>query len=618
MNLTGLGGQGSGGTNAGLYIDTVGLTVNFGSNNNNALNFLNCIGGFVGSNNYGVGVFGAVTTNGTGATQFLNATGGGNGTGTNNDGLHFAANYSAPAIIAEATGGFGFGTSPTTGNVGINVTSGVTLGGANTNQIHLVGSSLGTNSYEFGIEINGGTVQVDAGGAIYLRGNGGGAYNGAGGNNYGVYKNSATLIAPGGSTVSGYGGMGSAGMNVGVYGDPNVNGPLTYANAVGGTGGNNNYGVWLPTPLNVINGGLTFLNVAGGGTAGSNNNYGVYVQAAVTATSIIASDVFGGPGSSNDIGFYISGAGASLGASFTNVLTITAGSLGTGTGEVGIQVDTGGTIQVGDGGTMNLVGTGGGLYNGTGTNNHGVSLAAAILTAGNGGSPATAINISGIGGHGSGGVNYGVNIATSLAVNLNNTSPTSSLNFNNCIGGTGGNGNNGVNFGIGLTMVNGSLNFLDVVGGGTAGSSSNFGLNISGVTVTAPVITGRDLAGGPGSGSNYGLNIGSSSTASQLGTSITNVLTISATSLGSGSNEYGINIFGTGGTSSVVVGSGATLALTGTGGGIYNGTGSNNYGIHLNNAIITSSGAGATTMTLTGLGGQGSNTNAGVYIDALV
>ena len=191
-----------------------------------------------------------------------------------------------------------------------------------------------------------------------------------------------------------------------------------------------------------------------------------------------------------------------------------------------------------------------------------------------------------------GAVNYGANIGTSFAVNLNNTNPTSALNFTNCVGGTGGNNNIGVQFGAGLTMVNGLLNFLNVVGGGTSGSSFNFGLNISGVTVTAPVISGRDIAGGPGSGSNYGLNIGSSSAASQLGTSITNVLTISATSLGSGSNEYGINIFGTGGTSSVVVGSGATLALTGTGGGVYNGTGTLNHGIYLNSATLTTSGAG--------------------------
>ena len=43
---------------------------------------------------------GTVTTTGTGLTE-LNATGGGNGIGTNNNGLHFAANYSAPDIIAE-------------------------------------------------------------------------------------------------------------------------------------------------------------------------------------------------------------------------------------------------------------------------------------------------------------------------------------------------------------------------------------------------------------------------------------------------------------------------------------------------------------------------------------
>ena len=125
------------------------------------------------------------------------------------------------------------------------------------------------------------------------------------------------------------------------------------------------------------------------------------------------------------------------------------------------------------------------------------------------------------------------------------------------MGGTGGNTNHGVNFGIGLTQVNGSLNFLNVVGGGTATSVNNFGLNISGVTVTAPVITGRDLAGGPGSGGNYGLNVGSAGAPSQLGSAITNVLTISANSLGSGTGEYGINLFGSASfTSTVMVGSG--------------------------------------------------------------
>ena len=71
MTLTGLGGSGSN-TNAGVYIDTSGLAVNFGSNTNNQLNFLNCIGGFVGSNNYGVYVGGTIaTTTGTGLNAVL-------------------------------------------------------------------------------------------------------------------------------------------------------------------------------------------------------------------------------------------------------------------------------------------------------------------------------------------------------------------------------------------------------------------------------------------------------------------------------------------------------------------------------------------------------------------
>ena len=77
-------------------------------------------------------------------------------------------------------------------------------------------------------------------------------------------------------------------------------------------------------------------------------------------------------------------------------------------------------------------------------------------------------------------------------------------------------------------------------------------------------------------------------------------------------NEYGINV-----GAPVVVGSGATLNLTGLGGGVYsNSSGTLNHGIYLNGATLTSSGTGATTMTLTGLGGQGSGTNAGVYIGA--
>ena len=416
MTVTGLGGQGSGGTNAGAYIDAGGLTVSFGSNANNGLNFLNCIGGFVGSQNYGVGVFGVVNTTG-GVTQFLNACGGGNGAGQNNDGLHFAANYLATAVVAQATGGFGHGMVgvPTSGNVGIYVGSGVTVGGANANQIHLTGSSLGTGSYEFGIALISGTLQVNNNGTISLKGIGGGLYNSTGGNNYGVQEVSATLATGtnGIINVSGSGGYGSGGHNTAVVVDLTVNDPtITYSNIVGGFGGSFNYGVEFATSLNVVDGTINFFNVVGGsGGAGSTDNNGVNIDVGVSvaANAIVAQDCYGGQGTARDIGFNINGNLGSL-ATGTYEITIAAGSLGTGSNEYGIQV-LNSAVQVTDGGTVSFNGSGGGLYNnGTGTANHGVNLSGAAFSAGNGGTKATSVTISGIGGTGLVGVNHGVNL----------------------------------------------------------------------------------------------------------------------------------------------------------------------------------------------------------------
>ena len=616
MNLTGLGGQGSGGTNAGLYIDTLGLTVKFGSSNSNQLNFLNCIGGFVGSNNYGIGVFGPVTTNGTGATQFLNATGGGNGVGTNNDGLHFAANYSAPDIFAEATGGYGFGTVLNTGNTGVFVASGFTLGGPNSNQIHLTGSSLGTGSFEFGIDIDAGTVQVGTGGTISLRGNGGGTYNGSGSNNYGVELQSATLATGTGGTInfSGYGGSGSGGSNYGVNVDLNVTDPImNFTNLVGGSGGNNNYGVNFATPLIVASGQINFLNVAGGGTTGSSGNNGVNVAATVSAPVIIAQDVFGGPGVSMDIGFNIA---ANFGSSATTQISITAGSIGTGNSEYGIQVASGATVQVGDGGTIALIGTGGGTYTGFGSFNYGVNLNGATLTAGNGGSPATTITVTGIGGSGGSGFNNGVNIATSFAVNLNNTNSGSSLNFTNCIGGTGngsiisGSQNYGVIFTTPLALANGALNFRNCVGG-TGAFGGNHGVFVELTTVSAPSIIATDCLGGPGfgnTGSTFG-DFGFGVNGGTLGSSGTFEISISGGSLGVGSGEVGIQIR----SSTVQVGDGGTITFNGTGGGLYTGTGTSNDGVQLFGATLTAGtgGSGLATINITGVGGSGSSNNRG-------
>ena len=63
-------------------------------------------------------------------------------------------------------------------------------------------------------------------------------------------------------------------------------------------------------------------------------------------------------------GVYV-GSGITLGGSTANQIRLTGSSLGTGSFEFGIKVDSTGVIQVGDGGTLSLKGSGGGLYNGT-------------------------------------------------------------------------------------------------------------------------------------------------------------------------------------------------------------------------------------------------------------
>ena len=76
-----------------------------------------------------------------------------------------------------------------------------------------------------------------------------------------------------------------------------------------------------------------------------------------------------------------------------------------------------------------------------------------------------------------------------------------------------------------------------------------------------PRLIALDIMGGPGNGGNYGLNVASSQV---FGGTATNSITVVAGSLGTGGNEYGINIAGT-----VQGGDGCTITLNGTGGGLY-------------------------------------------------
>ena len=173
-----------------------------------------------------------------------------------------------------------------------------------------------------------------AGGAavnqIVLTGIGG---NGTGGNHFGV------RLASGSSFV--------------VDGTNNQN-SLTFLNCSGGMGGNANRGISIESNISLSNGSIIFNNVSGGGDSASSSNYGIFITGTstqVNAPVILMTDVYGGPGNSNNYGLYIL-SGRTLGSSSTNQIHVSAGSLGTVNSNHGIYLD--GRILVGDGGEINI------------------------------------------------------------------------------------------------------------------------------------------------------------------------------------------------------------------------------------------------------------------------
>ncbi|TPW18436.1 MAG: hypothetical protein FD130_244, partial [Halothiobacillaceae bacterium] len=254
---------------------------------------------------------------------------------------------------------------------------------------------------------------VGDGGTIELNGTGGGLYStSSGANNYGIYLSSATLTAGNGGSLTnainftGIGGTGLTGSHYGVYGAAslsiNLNGSgnsdiVNFTNCIGGTGGNSNYGVNLATDLTLAHGTLRFINLTGGGP--SQSNHGLVITATIAAPVILGTDLYGGPGigvvGTGNYGLYI-GSGGTIGDATLSYLTLSGGSLGIGSSEVGIVVDAGGAIVVSSQGTITLIGMGGGLYSAATAQNYGVFINGGSLTAGN------SITITGIGGVGTG------------------------------------------------------------------------------------------------------------------------------------------------------------------------------------------------------------------------
>jgi hypothetical protein len=532
---------------------------------------------------------------------------------------------------------------------------------------------------------------------------------GSGGSNDGV-NFSGILDMAGTSTlnyINCYGGSGVGGHNIGVVFAPNV--ASTYgttptisfnhcSGGIGSGGGPNNIGLTVSgvtTPL-ASNATFTFFDIAGGSIGAGNSgitfsgltvntgniilrdilgggipsvanfNTGVTVEAGTTLTapSIQAYNIVGGPGTGNDYGFFVQG---TVGTVATTTLNIVATSVGNSANSIGIYVDDGGKIQIGDGGTLQLIGTGS-VSEVAPNGNDGIFFNSTATLAIGSTTGATA-NLTGVGGgllfgshlgvdftgilqmvgtstlnfincHGGTGL-FGGNVGVAFAPNVASTyGTTPTISFNHCSGGestsiSGNNvgvtvtgvatslasnatftffdiagglspipGNSGVIF-SNLTVNTGSITLQDITGGGTSGSNLNTGVTIAnGTILTAPTIIANVITGGPGSLSDYGFYIPGGT----LGSASTTSITISASSLGTGSEEIGIFVDAGG---IIEIADTGTLQLTGTGSQVATGTANQGIQFSATGILAIGSGVGGAA-NLTGVGGTGTDDAIGV------
>ncbi len=498
----------------------------------------------------------------------------------------------------------------------------------------ITGTGGGTDSWNYGIDLNSGTIESQQGGAVSLSGtagNGGlfltaGISNGQ--CNEGVFISGTQVLAGGGGlTITGTGnGQGTLARGVDIEGGAviaathNGDGPLT----IKGTGGSialgQNSGIYMSgngTQLTTGRGALSVTG-AGGGTTVQNDGVDVVGGAVIQSTGGGLVSVSGtcSPGTSNDVGVLVSGSSAVAPSAVTTTtgnLTITGtGGNGTGNGNVGVVISAGGQVST-QRGTITITGTG----NGLGNNEDGVDIigGAAVTAALDG-----TVTIKGNGGPGSAS-NVGVLLSDLSGVSTTKTTVSTAYGPLS-ITGTGGNGIGNGNDGVFMNSATIQVNVSTLTGGvSITGIGSGLGSFSDGVDIVGGVhlsatadgtikISGTGSNGAPDQNDNVGVYI------SELSPIITGSQVPSGTT---------VSLPASGGPQVTTVS--GVLSLNGTGGdfpgttGTVANGGSNNYGVAIEaNALITANTVapapvGNFTIVGTGGGGLGTgNNNIGVYL----
>ena len=609
INVTGTGGNGSSTSNYGILFNTGSKIQSTGTGADAATITLTGSGGAGTGSDFGAYINGAATEISTiDGDILINGTGGPNG----------HSNYGALINTGAKIISSGTGTNAATINIngtggdGVNNNYGTYINGAGTkissvdgdiDIVAIAGDSSGRNNRGFivggGAEISSSGTNSDAA-TITLMGTGADGTSG----NYGAYITGiGTKItsAYGNIDLDGVGGDGSTSSNYGLHfttgaqitsTGSGANAATLTLNGTGGDGTSSNHGVvftGVDAAVESVDGNINLTGVAGNGSTSS--NYGVIFSGGsriksagngAEAASITVTGT-GGSGTNSNTGVYT----ANTGTEFTSVdgdISVTGTSNATGKSNYGLYIVTGSSITStgtgSDAGEITLAGTG---ADGT-TQNYGIYLngAGAKVSTVDGD-----LSITGNGGHNSG--------AHSRGVIINSAAEVSST-------------------GVGTDAATVTINAT-----GNTGTSSNFGLQISGVGSRLNSVDGDihiTATAGNGSGaSNFGTYITTDSSINSTGTGSNAAKIKLITTGGDGtSGNYGLLLSGIDAGITTVDGDIDVLATAG------NGSTSNNRGAYINTGSkITSSGTGefAGDITLVGIGGNGTSGNYGTFLNGV-
>ena len=528
------------------------------------------------TNNYGIFVDGQGLITSTGAGNIILTGTGGTGTGgtgvsTNNNGIYMAGTSpGSAAITSSGTGtitlhGQGSTTSTGTINSGIAMHTGSQINSTGIGTITLTGTGGTGTSAAHGIFITGTGTQISSsmGGNIALSGTGGNTATTI--NNAGIAIQDNALITDGGT----------GGANITLTG-------------TGGSGTNNETGILMaisgmgitPPQITAVtgNGGTPGITILGhGGTGSGGTNYGVNI-AEGTITSTGAARIA------------ITGTGGTVSAGDGVLLGVTATPLGA----TNISATSTGNITV--------AGTGG-AFSGAGIN---LGQDYTVNT--------TSSNITMTGTGGGGAANQFGIIANGAVGNVGTVSTTSG---NITLHGTG-RGTTTTNYGVFLesnthfVTASATANGINITGTGGPGTNNNYGVFLNSGTVTfnststGPIaLTG--LGGGSGGGaSNYGILMNGGSTIAPAGTGS---ITLTGTG-GPETDSEGVVLSDATPTGATITSTNGSIVINGQG-GTTGASGNNNYGVGFE-PLSHLTAIGSATITVTGTGGIGANSNNGV------